>query len=134
MNRALTAYLSTFVVFALLDFVWLGFIARDLYRNGIGHLMLESPNWTAAALFYLIYIAGLVFFAVLPALGAGSWGRATLYAALFGFVCYATYDLTNLATLRGWPVAIVVADLAWGAFASVAAATASFLVTRRLVR
>ncbi len=128
------AYASTLVVFAALDFVWLGFVAKDLYRNGIGHLMLETPNWTAAVLFYLIYIAGLVFFAVLPGLDAGAWGRATLYGALFGFFCYATYDLTNLATLKGWPVAIVVADLTWGAFVSAAAATAGFFITRALAR
>ena len=134
MSRSWIAYLSTLVVFAALDFVWLGFIAKDLYRNGIGHLMLDTPNWTAAVLFYLIYIAGLVFFAVLPALEADSWTRATIHAALFGFFCYATYDLTNLATLKGWPVAIVVADLAWGAFVSAAAATASFFITRALAR
>jgi len=138
MSRSVIAYLSTLVVFAALDFVWLGFIAKDLYRNGIGHLMLETPNWTAAVLFYLIYIAGLVFFAVLPALAAnpeaGTWTRATIYAALFGFFCYATYDLTNLATLKGWPVSIVIADLAWGAFVSACAATAGFFITRALVR
>ena len=134
MSRSLIAYLSTLVVFAALDFVWLGFIAKDLYRNSIGHLMLDTPNWTPAVLFYLIYIAGLVFFAVLPGLEAGAWPRATIYAALFGFFCYATYDLTNLATLKGWPVTIVIADLAWGAFVSASAATASFFITRALVR
>ena len=128
------AYISTLVVFAALDFVWLGFVAKDLYRNGIGHLMLETPNWTAAVLFYLIYIAGLVFFSVLPGLDANAWTRATLYGALFGFFCYATYDLTNLATLKGWPVKIVIADLAWGAFVSAAAATGSFFITRALAR
>ena len=75
-----------------------------------------------------------MFFAVLPGLETRSWARAAGYAALFGFVCYATYDLTNLATLKGWPVTIVVADLAWGAFVSAAAATAGFLITRALVR
>lgn len=138
MSRSLivcaVAYASTLVVFLALDFVWLGFIAKDLYRNGIGHLMLETPNWTAAGLFYLLYVAGLVFFAVLPGLDAGAWARAALYAALFGFFCYATYDLTNLATLKGWPVSIVIADLAWGAFVSAAAATASFFITPALVR
>ena len=134
MSRSSIAYLSTLVVFAALDFVWLGFIAKDLYRSGIGHLMLDTPNWTAAVLFYLIYIAGVVFFAVLPALEAGAWTRATIHAALFGFFCYATYDLTNLATLKGWPVSIVIADLAWGAFVTAAAATASFFITRALAR
>lgn len=134
MSRALVAYVATLIVFALVDFVWLGFIAKDLYRNGIGHLMAESPNWTAAVLFYLLFIVGLVFFAVAPALEIDAWPRATLHAALFGFLAYATYDLTNLATLKGWPVSIVIADLAWGAFVSAVASTAGFFITRAIVR
>ena len=130
MSRSLIAYVATLVVFGIVDFIWLGFIAKDLYRNGIGHLMAESPNWIAAVLFYLLFIIGLVFFAVSPALDAGQWQRAALYGALFGFFCYATYDLTNLATLRGWPVSIVVADLLWGAFVSAVGATAGFFITR----
>ncbi len=130
MSRSVIAYVATLIVFGLIDFIWLGFVAKDLYRNGIGHLMAATPNWVAAVLFYLLFIVGLVFFAVLPALDAAVWTRATLYGALFGFFCYATYDLTNLATLRGWPVPIVVADLAWGAFVSGVGATAGFFVTR----
>ena len=134
MNRSLVAYLSTLVVFGIVDFIWLGFIAKDLYRNGIGHLMAESPNWVAAVLFYLLFIVGLVYFAVGPALEAGAWQRAALNGALFGFFCYATYDLTNYATLKGWPVAIVLADLGWGAFVSAVGATAGFFITRMIVR
>ena len=130
MSRSLIAYVATLVVFGIVDFIWLGFVAKDLYRNGIGHLMAESPNWIAAVLFYLLFIIGLVIFAVSPALDAGAWQRAALYGALFGFFCYATYDLTNLATLRGWPVSIVVADLLWGAFVSAVGATAGFFITR----
>ena len=128
------AYLSTLVTFAIVDFVWLGFVAKDLYAKGIGHLMADSPNWTAAVLFYLLFIVGLLYFAVVPALHAGSWRRATLNAALFGFFAYATYDLTNLATLKGWPVSIVLADLVWGTFVSAVASTAGFFITRALVR
>ncbi len=134
MKVSLVAYLATLVVFAIIDFVWLGFIAKDLYRNGIGHLMAETPNWTAAVLFYLLFIVGLVFFAVSPALDADAWTRAALNGALFGFFCYATYDLTNLATLKGWPVSIVLADMVWGAFVSGVAATAGYFITRAVVR
>ena len=134
MKQSLVAYVATLVVFLVVDFVWLGFVAKDLYRNGIGHLMATSPNWAAAVLFYVLFIVGLVFFAVSPALDADAWQRAALYGALFGFFCYATYDLTNLATLRDWPVSIVVADMLWGAFVSGVAATAGFFVTRAVVR
>ena len=130
MSRSLIAYLSTFVVFAVVDAVWLGFIAKDLYRNAIGHLMADTPNWVAAAAFYLLYVAGLVYFGVLPGLDADAWQRAALQGALFGFFCYATYDLTNLATLKGWPLSIVIADLAWGAFVSAVGATGGYFITR----
>lgn len=80
------------------------------------------------------FVAGLVYFAVVPGLDAGAWQRAALNGALFGFFCYATYDLTNYATLRGWPLSIVVADLAWGAFVSTVAATAAFFITRAVGR
>ena len=134
MNRSLIAYITTLAVFALLDFVWLGFIARDFYKSRIGGLMLAEPNWTAAVLFYLTFMAGIVVFAVLPALDARSWKHAALFGALFGFFCYATYDLTNLATLKGWSVTIVVADVVWGIVISGTAATASFFATRAILR
>lgn len=134
MSRTLLAYIATLIVFGIVDFIWLGFVAKDLYRNGIGHLMAESPNWAAAVLFYLLFIGGLVYFAVGPALSAGEWQRAAINGALFGFFCYATYDLTNLATLKGWPVSIVVADLLWGAFVSTVGATAGFFITRAILR
>lgn len=132
MSRTLIAYVATLVVFAVVDFIWLGFIAKDLYRNGIGHLMAEKPNMTAAVLFYLLFIGGLVYFAVAPGLAADAWQTAAIQAALFGFFCYATYDLTNLATLRDWPVSIVIADMIWGAFVSAVGATAGFFIARAI--
>jgi uncharacterized membrane protein len=134
MKRLVVAYVATLVVFCGVDFVWLAFIAKDFYRDRIGHLMAESPDWTAAGLFYLVYIAGLLYFAVLPALRANAWTRATVQAAFFGYFAYATYDLTNLATLKGWPVSIVVADLAWGTFVSAVGATAGFFIARAVTR
>ncbi len=133
MSRTLIAYIATLIVFAVVDFVWLGFIAKGLYKNGIGHLMADQPNYVAAVLFYLLFIAGLLYFAVLPGLAADDWRRVAIDAALFGFFCYATYDLTNLATLKGWPVSIVVADLLWGAFVSTVGATAGFFITRAVL-
>ena len=132
MSRTLIAYVATLIVFAVVDFIWLGFIAKDLYKNGIGHLMAEKPNMTAAVVFYLLFIGGLVYFAVAPALAADAWQTAAVQAALFGFFCYATYDLTNLATLRDWPVSIVVADMIWGAFVSAVGATAGFFIARAI--
>jgi len=134
MSRILIAFVATLIAFGAVDFVWLAFVAKDLYRAGIGHLMSESPNWTAAVLFYLLYIAGLLYFAVLPGLAADDWMKTLVPAALFGFFCYATYDLTNWATLRGWPASIVAADLAWGTFVSAVGASAGFFVTRTLTR
>ena len=134
MSRSLIAYVATLVVFGVLDFVWLGFVAKDMYRSGIGHLMLDTPLWPAAIAFYLIYIVGLVIFGVRAGLESGEWTQALLYGALFGFFCYATYDLTNLATLKGWPVSIVIADLAYGTVASGIAVTAGFFITRALAR
>jgi uncharacterized membrane protein len=111
-------YLVSLVVFFAIDLLWLGVIAKNLYREQIGSLMADEIRWGAAILFYAIYIAGLVFFAQMPALNEGSLTLALVYGALFGFFCYATYDLTNLATLKGWPVKIVVYDLLWGTFIS----------------
>jgi uncharacterized membrane protein len=119
-------YLIALVVFFLIDILWLGVIAKNLYHKEIGHLMADQFKLIPAIAFYLIYIAGLVFFAILP--GAHSVKSALLYGAFFGFVAYATYDLTNLATLRGWPLKIVIYDLLWGTFISAATSAISVLV------
>jgi uncharacterized membrane protein len=100
MTRFLLLWLVTVPVFFLIDLVWLGVVARDFYRSQIGSLMAEPVVWWAAILFYLLSVAGIVFFAVLPAIDAGSWTKALLLGAAFGFFTYMTYDLTNLATLR----------------------------------
>ena len=132
MTRFAIAYAATFVVFCGLDFIWLGFVAKDYYQSQIGALLLEKPNWPVAALFYSVYIVGVLIFAVLPALDAGQWGKALLYGALFGFFAYATYDLTNLATLKGWSSGVALLDLAWGAVVTGISATAGYLITRML--
>ncbi len=133
MTRLAVAYAATAIVFCGLDFIWLGFVAKGYYQTQIGTLLLEKPNLPVAALFYALYIVGVLIFAVLPALDAGHWGKALLYGALFGFFAYATYDLTNLATLKGWSLRIALLDLAWGTVVTGVSAAAGYVVTRIVI-
>ncbi|HEX4878098.1 MAG TPA: DUF2177 family protein, partial [Chitinophagaceae bacterium] len=109
------SYLLTTVVFFAIDMLWLGLIAKNLYRRYLGSFLSDTVNWTAAIIFYLLFIAGIFYFAILPAVEKNSLGKALLSGALLGFLAYATYDLTNLATLKNWPLPIVLIDMAWGA-------------------
>lgn len=109
-------YLIALIVFSLIDVVWLVFISRKLYREKIGHLMADKVNVPAAAIFYLLFIAAMVFFVINPAAERQSILYALGVGAFFGLVTYGTYDLTNLATLRNWPVSMTVIDLIWGSF------------------
>lgn len=104
-------YLLTLVPFVLMDGIWLGLVAPKFYRSQIGYLLAERPNWIAAVIFYLLFIAGMVIFVTGP---EGFISQAALRGALFGFFCYATYDLTNLATVRDWPVLVTLVDMVWG--------------------
>lgn len=126
-SSLLVRYLVTTGVFLLIDIVWLALIAPKLYKANIGHLMADKPNLPAAGVFYLLYIAALLFFVIDPALVKGSAWQAVWTGAFLGLVMYATYDLTNLATLKDWPLKITAIDLAWGTF--ITAAT-SGIVTR----
>ena len=132
MTRIALAYAATAIVFCGLDFLWLGYVAKGYYQAQVGALLLDKPNLPVAALFYALYVTGILVFAVLPALDAGSWSKALLNGALFGLFAYATYDLTNLATLNGWSAGLAVLDLVWGAIVTGVSATAGFLVTRTL--
>jgi uncharacterized membrane protein len=113
--KLLLVYILTLVTFLAIDAVWLGLIAKDMYRRELGHLLAPNVRWGAALVFYVIYIAGLLVRVVLPHLRSPLLVVAAL-GALFGLVAYATYDLTNLATLTRWPLSVTLADLAWGAF------------------
>jgi uncharacterized membrane protein len=115
MKRYLIAYAVMLVLFPALDFIWIGLVARDLYRGEIGPLLAPQPQLAPAAVFYAVYAAGVLVFAVAPGLDRGDWVRAFGMAALFGAVAYAVYDLTNLATLKGFTLRISLADMAWGA-------------------
>ncbi len=122
----LIAYIAATIVFLAADAVWLGVIMKDAFQDGIGHLMAEQPNWGIAAGFYVVYVIGVVFFATLPAVRESNWVIAATYGAMFGFFAYATYEMTNLATLKDWPVKTAIMDMAWGAFLSGLSATAGY--------
>ncbi len=124
MNKYFAAYVAAVLVIVALDALWLGWIAKATYQAGIGHLMAEQPRVLAALAFYALYPLGLLIFAVAPQAEAASLGRALALGALFGFFAYATYDLSNLATLKGWPVHLALVDIAWGTLLSAAAAGA----------
>ncbi|WP_375450680.1 DUF2177 family protein [uncultured Devosia sp.] len=126
------AYAATAVIFFACDFVWLSVMGNGFYRDRIGALMLDKPNLAIAGLFYLVYVGGIVFLAVTPALASGNWTTALLAGLVLGLVAYGTYDLTNLSTLRNWPVSVAIIDLAWGTVLTAAAATGGLLVTRWL--
>ena len=125
-------YLLTIPVFFAVDMIWLGFAARSFYKKHLGYILSPEVNWPAAIAFYLMYIIGIIFFAVRPALEADSLARALLIGAFFGFITYATYDLTNLATLKDWPLTVVIVDIAWGTVLCALVATGSFLIGRWL--
>lgn len=107
-------YLIALVSFVVVDGIWLAFIAKDLYQKEIGYLLSENPNWLAAVIFYLLFLVGLVYFVINPAIDKESIKTLLISAALFGLITYATYDLTNLATVKDWPLKITVIDLIWG--------------------
>ncbi len=125
------AYVSAAVVFLGLDYIWLSRVAIGFYRSQIGGLMLAQPNFIAAGMFYLVYVVGIVYFAVVPALQNGSWMTAAFSGALLGLLAYGTYDMTNLATLKGWTVAMSAVDMAWGTVLTGTAATAAYFVASR---
>jgi uncharacterized membrane protein len=123
----LKLYLATLVAFFAIDMLWLGFVARGLYRKYLGFLMAPSPNWPAAIIFYLLFVLGIVVFAILPGLESGSLRTTLVRGALFGLIAYATYDLTNLATLKDWPLPITIVDMIWGTVLSTVVSWAGYL-------
>jgi len=127
----LKAYVGVLIVFVIFDAVWLGLIAVDFYAETIGHLMAENVNWGAAVVFYAMYIGGIAHFVSIPASEVGDLRKAVVNGALFGIIAYGTYDLTNFATLRDWPLKVVVADMLWGGFITASAAIGGFMAAKR---
>lgn len=126
------AFVICFLVMLLLDGIWLAVIAKNFYRDNLGHLLAEKPNWLVAAIFYLIFGVGIMVFAVMPQLADYDAYGAALKGALFGFVAYATYDLTNQATMKDWPYVVTLADLAWGTALTATISWATVLISRSI--
>jgi uncharacterized membrane protein len=129
--KSITAFVATGLGFAAIDSIWLITMSTRLYKPEIGELMAANFRLGPAIAFYILYITGILIFAVQPALAAGKWQTALVQGALFGFFCYMTYDLTNYATLKVWSLKVTVLDMIWGTFLTGSAATVGMLVTRK---
>lgn len=129
--KSVTAFIATGLGFAAVDSIWLITMSTRLYKPEIGELMAQNFRLGPAIVFYLLYIVGILIFAVQPALASGKWQTALVQGALFGFFCYMTYDMTNYATLRIWSLKVTILDLMWGTFLTGSAATIGFLATRK---
>ena len=133
MKKYFKLYLVLLAPFFAIDMLWLVLVARTFYQQYLGFLMAPNPNWFAAALFYLLFIVGILVFVVVPGLEKDSFKATVLRAALFGLITYATYDLTNLATVKDWPLVVTVVDLVWGTALCGIVAAASYFASARLL-
>lgn len=124
------SYLLTFAVFLIVDMIWLGLIAKNIYQKFLGSFLADKVNWTAAIIFYVIYVAGVSFFVIYPAVNKGSVLNAVFAGALLGILTYSTYDLTNLATLENWPIPIVIIDIIWGAVLTSIVSLSGFYIVK----
>lgn len=118
-------------LFLIMDMVWLGLVAKRFYRSQIGFLMSSNINWAAAIIFYLLFVVGLVLFVIAPAIGKNSWMHALLFGALFGLITYATYDLSNLATIQDWPLLVTIVDLVWGTALAASVSVLTYFIARK---
>ncbi len=133
-KQMLVLYLITLAVFFLIDMVWLGVVAKGFYRRHLGSMLSPNVNWAAAFLFYLLFIVGLIVFAIRPALAGGEPVKALFLGALLGLISYATYDLSNLATLKDWPLVVTIVDLVWGTVLGGAVSFVSAIIGSRLLK
>ena len=129
-SKLIISYVLTFAVFFIIDMAWLGFVAKDIYKKYLGNLLSDNVNWAAAIIFYLLFVVGIFIFAIMPSVDKNSLQSAIILGALFGFFTYATYDLTNLATLKDWSITIVFIDIAWGAVLTSIVSTAGFYIVQ----
>lgn len=120
------AYFVVAIVFLAIDYIWLGFVMKDYFQSKLAHLMADDVNFTVAAIFYLFYAAGIVFLCVNPALTEGDWTKAAINGAVLGALAYGTYDITNMATLKEWPVVMSIIDVSWGTALTALSATAGY--------
>jgi uncharacterized membrane protein len=126
-------YAVALPVFFAIDMVWLGLIAKDFYAKQIGFLMRSPPNWSAAVIFYLLFIGGLVAFVISPAIDKGQWQYAFGMGLFFGLVTYATYDLTSLAVIKDWPLRVTIIDMIWGAVLASSVSTITYLIAAKFI-
>ena len=129
-SKLIISYVLTFAVFFIIDMAWLGFVAKDIYKKYLGNLLSDNVNWAAAIVFYLLFVVGIFIFAIMPSIDKNSLQSAIILGALFGFFTYATYDLTNLATLKDWSITIVFIDIIWGAVLTSIVSTAGFYIVQ----
>ncbi len=131
--QMIIVYFCALLIFFAIDLVWLGVVPKNFYKRQLGFIMSEKVNWTPAVVFYMLYTAGVLYFAVVPAVTDGTWTGAAVPAAILGLLCYGTYDLSNLATLKGWPVIVTVVDILWGMTITTAVSLAGFFIGSALV-
>lgn len=134
MFQNIKVYLITLVIFFIIDLTWLGLVAKKFYNSQIGFLMKSNINWAAAIIFYLLFIGGLIFFVINPALAKESLKYAVLVGGFFGLLTYATYDLTNLATLKDWPITLTIVDLVWGTSLSALTSGVSYIFIKSILK
>ena len=125
-------FLSSFITFLILDFIWLGFIAKDFYARQLALYLTDNVIWSSALIFYVIFNIGLLIFVIIPSIEKNSYLTLVLYAILYGLVTFATYDLTNLATVKEWPLIVSLIDMAWGMFVAFSSASVAFFVNKYL--
>ena len=129
----LKLYLIALPTFFVIDMIWLGLVAKKFYQEQIGFLMKSNINCVAALAFYFLFILGLVVFVVRPAVDSGSWLKLIVLGALFGLITYATYDLTNLATLKDWPLLVTVVDLIWGMVLATSVSAITYFIATKIL-
>jgi uncharacterized membrane protein len=125
-------FLIALPVFFAIDMVWLVLVAKKFYQDQIGFLMRPDINWAAAIIFYMLFIAGLVVFVISPAVEKQSWSHAVLYGAFLGLITYATYDLTNLATMKDWPLTVTIVDLIWGSALASSVSVITYFIANKI--
>lgn len=128
--KILKLYLLLVPIFFAIDMLWLGWLAKGFYQRELANFLAPQVNWAAAAAFYTLYIGGILYFALWPSLQEGSLSQAVLRGALFGFITYATYDLTNMSTLPNWPLSVVIVDILWGSVLCAAVSGLGFWFAR----
>ena len=133
-TRYLISYMLTLIAFLILDLMWLGFIANGIYEKFLGYLMAEEVNWGAAIVFYSLFVASLFVFVIRPSIKKNSPTSALALGGFFGLVTYATFELTNYATLKGWPIQMVVIDMLWGTILGAIVCIVGYFITKILVK